>query len=236
MTATATTWSERADEVNHPDLESVPQFSSWAFGQMLLNGRGDLDHLSDPVGIHRELLDAQTDVDTLQLERKLRALQWSRYLLAMPFTLPKWSTEELDRHASTPSEGFFEAYLRGLTGAWERHWEYQGRIGDLNAYGADEGVSLNEASLMDFWAFVRSAGYTRRGGLALMRNGNLRAVWKGDDGEHLGLHFLGNQTVNYVIFKRRPGSTGVSRAAGNDTFDGIKKQIRAFNLTSLVNA
>ncbi len=236
MTATATTWIESPAEIYGPDVESAPLFASWAYGRLLRDDSEYLEHLSDLVDSIIESSDVQTDVDTPQLERKLRALQWGGYLLARPFTFPKWSTEELGWHPSSPSEAFFEECLRGAMGAWEIRLAYQGRIADLIRYGKDEGISLNESSLMDFWAFVRSAGCTRRAGLALMDNGNLRAVWKGEDGEHLGLHFLGNHTVNYVIFKRRPGSTGVSRVAGNDTFDGIRRQIRAFHLTPLVSA
>ena len=112
---------------------------------------------------------------------------------------------------------------------------YTQRIDDLRKYGLEDGIFLDEASEEDFWAFMTSEGFTRKAGLALMDNGDLRAVWKDADGSHLGLHFLGNQEVNYVIFKRRPGAEQVSRVAGNDTFDGIKKQIHAFELASLVN-
>jgi hypothetical protein len=67
-----------------------------------------------------------------------------------------------------------------------------------------------------------------------MDNGNLRAVWRGEDTSRLGIQFLGNQSVEYVIFKRRQGAKEVSRAAGFDTLDGFKKQIQAFDLKALV--
>ena len=112
---------------------------------------------------------------------------------------------------------------------------YRHRIAELSSYGMDEGTSLNEASERDFWAFVEASVSTRRAGLVLMDNGNLRAVWKGDDESHLGLHFLGDQWARYVIFKRRPASRHISRVAGTDTLEGIRVQIRAFDLMSLVN-
>ena len=185
MTATATTWSEKADEVHRSDVESMPNVA-WAFDPLLRDDSEHLDHLSDLVGssiesfvsVSPKSFDAQTDVNTPQLERKLRALQCSRYLLARSST-SKWSTEEPDWHRFSSSERFFEEYQRGLMGVWESRRAYQTRIRDLIRYGIDEGISMNEASLVDFWAFVRSAGYTRRAGLALMDNGNLRAVWKG---------------------------------------------------------
>ena len=67
-----------------------------------------------------------------------------------------------------------------------------------------------------------------------MDNGNLRAVWKGKDSSHLALHFLGDQLIRYVIFKRRAGSRHTSRVAGTDTFEGIRKQVQAFQLAELV--
>ena len=121
-----------------------------------------------------------------------------------------------------------------LTLTEERRRAYRNRIDELAGYGLEEGISVSAPSEEDFWAFMESSGFTNRAGLVLMDNGNLRAVWKRDD-DHLGLHFLGNQTVNYVIFKRRPGASEVTRVAGNDSFDGIKERVRAFELASLVN-
>ena len=111
---------------------------------------------------------------------------------------------------------------------------YRERIAELREYGVEDDVTVNPASEKDFWAFVKSLPAARPGSLVLMDNGNLRAVWKGDQGSHLGLQFLGRQMVEYVIFKRRPRAKQVSRVAGADTFDGIKRQIDAFELSSLL--
>ncbi|MDE0431029.1 MAG: hypothetical protein OXH98_14805 [Caldilineaceae bacterium] len=112
---------------------------------------------------------------------------------------------------------------------------YESRIDALRSAASLDGLDVNEVSEKDFWAFTGTSHFSRKAGLALMNNGNLRAVWKGEDESHLGLHFLGSRLVQFVIFKRRPGSGRVSRTAGIDTFEGIKKQIRAFGLKSLVN-
>lgn len=113
---------------------------------------------------------------------------------------------------------------------------YKARIDKLRSGAALDGFEVNGASEKDFWSFIRSSSFSRRAGLALMDNGNLRAVWKKEDSSHLGLHFLGERQVQYVIFKRRSGSRKISRTAGIDTFEGVKKQILAFDLMSLVNA
>ena len=111
--------------------------------------------------------------------------------------------------------------------------DYSRRIEVLRSDAEDDGFVLNEASERGFWQYVRSAPFAQKAGLVLVDNGNLRAVWKGDDERHLGIQFLGNQWVEYVIFKRRPNTSDVARLAGRDTLDGAKKQIDAFDLTVL---
>ena len=113
---------------------------------------------------------------------------------------------------------------------------YKARIDMLRIAATLEEIGMNEASVNDFWSFIRSSHFSRQAGLALMDNGNIRAVWKGKDESHLGLHFLGEQQVQYVIFKRRPGSRRISRTAGRDSFEGVRRQIDAFDLVSLVSA
>ena len=111
---------------------------------------------------------------------------------------------------------------------------YQQRISQLVRLGADEGVALNDASEADFWAFARAGESPQQAGLALLDSGNLCAVWDGEDSSHLSVQFFGGQRVEYVIFARRPGSAEVSRVAGIDTLDGVRKQLRAFGIEKLV--
>jgi hypothetical protein len=113
---------------------------------------------------------------------------------------------------------------------------YRLRIDALHSDAALDGLEVNEFSVRDFWSFLKSLSLSQRAGLALMDNGNIRAVWKGEDASHLGLHFLGEQQVQYVIFKRRPGSRRISRTAGRGSFEGVRRQIGAFDLVSLVSA
>ena len=97
---------------------------------------------------------------------------------------------------------------------------YSHRIEILCNDAEIDGFALNEVSQKDFWQYIRSVPFAQKASLVLMDNGNLRAVWKGDDESHLGIQFLGNQWVEYVIFKRRPSTSDVARVAGRDTLDG----------------
>ena len=111
---------------------------------------------------------------------------------------------------------------------------YRSRIRTLCADAADEGYSVRSASERGFWNFVSGMPHLRKGDVVLMDNGNLRAVWKDEKGTHLGLQFLGEGVVQYVIFKRRNRSRQISRVTGRDTLEGFKFQIDAYQLHSLL--
>lgn len=69
-----------------------------------------------------------------------------------------------------------------------------------------------------------------------MDNGNLRVVWDDDEGNLLGIQFLGNSLARYVVFKPRAEDGPVSRVAGTDTLKGVNARIKAFELETLLCA
>ena len=111
---------------------------------------------------------------------------------------------------------------------------YSSRIAYLRDEATHDGYDLNKSSEGDFRRFVRSRPYMRKGDLVLMDNGNLRAIWKGEEGGRLGLQFLGGSMVQYVIFNRRQPDRRISRVSGRDSLEGIARQIDAFELHSLL--
>ena len=111
---------------------------------------------------------------------------------------------------------------------------YSERLAELREAAEEEDVEWSETSERDFRAFVTDNPSWRKAALGLMDNGNLRAVWKDDDGSHLGLQFLGNQFGEYVIFKQRSAEMPVSRVSGIDALQGVVAQVRAFNLDEMV--
>ena len=113
---------------------------------------------------------------------------------------------------------------------------YRNRIETLRSEAEFDGFRINEGSEKDFWIFINLHPFVQKGLLAAVDNGNLRAVWKGEHGTHIGLQFQGNRNVQYVIFKRRTPGGEISRVAGYDTIDGIKRQIHAFKLEPLLYA
>lgn len=143
---------------------------------------------------------------------------------------PPWGTK------ADPWSEYTAALEKKESSAQQVRQAYRARIDKLRTAATGEEIEINEASVSDFWTFIRTALFSRQAGLALMENGNIRAVWKGVEDSHIGLHFLGEQQVQYVIFRRRPGSRRISRTAGRDSFDGVRRQIGAFDLVSMVNA
>lgn len=110
---------------------------------------------------------------------------------------------------------------------------YRSRIEYLRNEAVRDGYVLSSDSEIDFQQFVRSASGLQRGSLVLMDNGNVRAIWKDGRGSRIGLQFLGGGMVQYVVFMRRAAERRMSRVVGRDTFEGILRQIGAFDLGSL---
>ena len=115
-----------------------------------------------------------------------------------------------------------------------QHRRYRNRIQELSKSAEQDNFPIKFASEHDFWRFVSRWPHIRQGNLALLENGNLRAVWKDEQGSHLGLQFLGRSMVQFVIFDRRKEAQEVSRVAGRNTIDGLERQIQAFDLNSFL--
>ena len=120
--------------------------------------------------------------------------------------------------------------------AEEQHQAYRSRIEELRRFAALDGFSVSKASEKDFWSFLKSESFGCEAEMVLLDNGNLRVIRDDEDGNHIGLQFLGNGRLQYVIFRRQKGSSHVSRVAGRDTFDGVRSQVRLFELESLLKA
>ena len=107
---------------------------------------------------------------------------------------------------------------------------YTQRIEELHNEAALDGIEVSRTSERDFWSFVRLGDPDRRAGVMLLDNGNLRAIWKSEDGSSVGIQFLGEWMAENVIFSRRPATAEISRVAGIDTLQAIERKIPAFDL------
>jgi hypothetical protein len=114
--------------------------------------------------------------------------------------------------------------------------ETQQRIHTLKLQALLQNEPFSEASFADFTEFFRELSFTRRPALFLLDNGNLRALWKNDRREQIGLQFLGGRIVQFVIFSLRTKPEIMSRIAGADTIGNIAAQIRANGAGQLFRA
>ena len=87
---------------------------------------------------------------------------------------------------TTPLTAFYAGTARA---------QYCARLSELREAAEHEGIAWKEVSERDFKDFVAENFSWRKAGLALMDNGNLRAVWEweSDDEAHPALQFLGNK-------------------------------------------
>ena len=111
---------------------------------------------------------------------------------------------------------------------------YSDRLSELEEYARADGYSLDIGSKATFAKFLELLSNVRRPRLILMENGNLRAMWRRQEDFQIGLQFLDNNQVQFVIFRPRADSDEISRAYGRDSLEGIARLIKAFDLWDLV--
>ena len=112
--------------------------------------------------------------------------------------------------------------------------EWERRIEDLRSWAAEDGDPFRSESERDFRAFVEATPGVRLGGLVLTPGGNLRAVWDGDAGAGVGLQFLGNGVVQYVLFERGLDADRGWPEGGRGDFDAFLRRLRSLDLESVV--
>ena len=106
---------------------------------------------------------------------------------------------------------------------------YQARIRTLKSYAEMDSIEFRGTSEDDFWEFIRWVPLAPRANVVVTDDGNLRIVWRTDKNEHLGIEFLGGSRVEYVMWR-----DGLEPKAGQDTLDGVKKQIHMSGLISVL--
>ena len=119
---------------------------------------------------------------------------------------------------------------------FDTFFSFMNRIKDLKEQAGLDGYSINRDSNKAFWDFFGQNPQLKRERLVLLENGNLRATWKNDHGTHIGLQFINNQLIQFVIFKKRDSTAPVSRLSGCDTMDGINQLITAYDLRDVLFA
>lgn len=108
------------------------------------------------------------------------------------------------------------------------------RISLLKRIGAEENISPSEKSGELLVEFLNRRTIDNKPSIFLLENGNFRALWKNEKGEQIGLQFLSDENIQFVIFARRPDRSDLARSYGIDTPEGIKHIIEANRLRTLL--
>ena len=110
------------------------------------------------------------------------------------------------------------------------------RIRELDDFARIEGLHVNPASERAFWDFFKLHPFGAMPGLVLLDNGNLRATWGDIRPTHVGLQFLPNEQIQYVVFARPPSSSGVMRGRGRAGAANIPKLLEVYGLAHLLDS
>lgn len=103
--------------------------------------------------------------------------------------------------------------------------QMQNRVRELHIDALRSQDPFSEASFNDLKQLIGTVRLTRRPSIFLLDNGNLRALWKNDANEQVGLQFLGRGAVQFVMFAKRP--TFMMRESGVDELSAIAERLRA---------
>jgi hypothetical protein len=112
------------------------------------------------------------------------------------------------------------------------------RLEDLKELAAEEGCKISVDSERALRAFLAAVPFSKRPYINLLDNGNFRAFWEDTStGEQIGLQFLGNTDVQFVIFARRQGESNcyIARTSGRDLVTNIDQQIETYGLRRLMS-
>jgi len=107
------------------------------------------------------------------------------------------------------------------------------RISTLKRLGLDDGITPSEKSGKFLFDFFSKRMIKNEPLIFLLENGNFRALWEGENGEQIGLQFLPERNIQFVIFARRPDRKDLARSFGSDTPEGINRHVEINRLRSL---
>jgi hypothetical protein len=103
--------------------------------------------------------------------------------------------------------------------------QMQNRVRELHIDALRSQDPFSEASFNDLKQLIGTVRLTKRPSIFLLDNGNLRALWKNDANEQVGLQFLGRGAVQFVMFAKRP--TFMMRESGVDELSAIADRLKA---------
>lgn len=123
--------------------------------------------------------------------------------------LVEQSTEMAKDEVTTFTQEYPKLIWKVMSDAWNdlktedvgvaHEHDYHNRITALREIAADEGITVEDAPIEEFWKLIYVISPTNKAQLVLPQDGGLTAIWKDDNGNYAHVKFLGTGKFRYVI-------------------------------------
>lgn len=107
------------------------------------------------------------------------------------------------------------------------------RLRDLSFMAHEDGIRPSADSLWDMQVFLAVIPLKSRPSIYLQDSGNYRVIWRNAQKEQIAIQFLGDDSAQFVIFKRMPNGT-MARVSGSCPLSALYRQIEAYRAESLL--
>ena len=107
---------------------------------------------------------------------------------------------------------------------------YEQRIDEIALDAILDGVYPHQESEQDMRDFLASIPYAQKANIVLGDTGNFRTVWERYGESRLGIEFMGNGIVQFVILHFKEPMTVTSYVTGRGSFDQVRRVVRADKL------
>lgn len=134
------------------------------------------------------------------------------------------SVEIVTSLVATPLSEYREEQAKRHRAQFNVQLSTKQRIQELKDDAELAGDPISESSIRDFQEFMKLAAPTRRPSIFLLHNGNVRALWLNDQGEQVGLQFMGDGEIQFVMFVRR--AQIIARDHGTEELSAMLAKIR----------
>jgi len=112
------------------------------------------------------------------------------------------------------------------------HEAIERQVDELRNHAREETEAFSEASAAETLRFCHELAADVEPAIFLMANGNLRAVWRNQELDQIGIQFMSNGVIQYVILRDRNGMT--LKALGEDVDPGnIRVIVKLHSLARL---
>ncbi len=151
----------------------------------------------------------------------------------VPLPTAVWQgSGKLEAGFADPLREYDDAAFASFVARGKAALAISGEMSELTVDAQQEGIAVGPASLTAFREFVRRYQPTSVPALAILDNGNIRAMWKRANGEQVGLQFRAEGDIQFVSFVLRGGQ--LVSYAGRDTTEKVVERLKADGLIDLV--